>query len=181
MLQNETENENKKAGDLTPVREIISSCPLFKDVRECEALTEAPAITENATPETEATTVAEATAPEAEEPAITESAAPEVRDDIPGTPDYNWKKYGYTRITEDTFCGGPHPGDYEKDGVLHCGYCHKPKYVLHTLFCKTKAYPIDCDCKRECRNRIAEERRRRQEREHAELCRCHALPHEYMR
>ena len=190
MLQNKSEaemkneTENKKAGDLTPVREIISTCPLFKDVQECEALAGETAITETITPEAEAV-IPEGESPSgntpAEEPDVTESAAPEVRDDIPGTPDYNWKKYGYTRITEDTFCGGPHPGDYEKDGVLHCGYCHKPKYVLHTLFCKTKAYPIDCDCKRECRNRIAEERRRRQEREHAELCRCHALPHEYMR
>ena len=60
MLQNKSEaemkneTENKKAGDLTPVREIISTCPLFKDVRECEALSGETAITETITPEAEA-------------------------------------------------------------------------------------------------------------------------------
>ena len=183
-MQNESEtemkneNENKKAGNLTPVSEIISSCPLFKDAQECNT------ITETVMPETEGTTVTENATQKTDETTVDEATAPEeceARDDIPGSPNYNWKKYGYTRITEDTFCGGPHPGDYEKDGVLHCGYCHKPKYILHTLFCKTKAFPIDCDCMKECRERIAKERRKQKERDRAELCRSHALPYEYMR
>ena len=93
-MQNETETENKKAGDLTPVSEIISTCPLFKDVRECETLSGETAITETITPEAEVV-VPESESPSGntpEEPAVTESAAPEVRDDIPGTPDYNWKR-----------------------------------------------------------------------------------------
>ena len=41
-------------------------------------------------------------------------------------PHYDWQKYGYSLITEETFEGGFHDGDYEKDGVIHCGYCHTP-------------------------------------------------------
>ena len=29
-------------------------------------------------------------------------------DNIPGTPAYNWEKYGYSLITEETFEGGYH-------------------------------------------------------------------------
>ena len=103
-----------------------------------------------------------------------------LRDNIPGTPEYNWKKYGYTLVTEETFRGGPHPGDYEQDGVLHCGYCHKPKYILHELFGKMQKFPIDCDCMKECQQRIREQRRQRETLLMAENCRRHALPYAHM-
>ena len=103
-----------------------------------------------------------------------------LRDDIPGTPQYNWQKYGYTLITEETMSGGPHPGDYEKDGVLHCGYCHKPKYILHDWLGTVKAFPIDCDCMKECEARIAIERQKREKLILADNCRRHALPFPHM-
>lgn len=103
-----------------------------------------------------------------------------LRDNIPGTREYNWKKYGYTLITEETMSGGPHPGDYEKEGVLHCGYCHKPKYILHELFGKVQAFPISCDCMKECEARIAGKRRQKEKRIKAENCRRHALPFPHM-
>ncbi|MBQ9257035.1 MAG: hypothetical protein IJ181_07930, partial [Acidaminococcaceae bacterium] len=51
--------------------------------------------------------------------------------------------------------------DYMKDGVLHCGVCHKPKYVLHTLLGKERAFPIECDCM--VAERKQEEEKRRKE------------------
>ena len=83
-------------------------------------------------------------------------------DNIPGTPAYNWEKYGYSLITEETFEGGYHKGDYEQDGVVHCGYCHTPKQVLHMWRGQLRAFPIPCRCKRECLDRIAEERAQRE-------------------
>ena len=101
-------------------------------------------------------------------------------DNIPGTPAYNWEKYGYSLITEETFEGGYHKGDYEQDGVVHCGYCHTPKQVLHMWRGQLRAFPIPCRCKRECLNRIAEERAQREKWEKTEINRYHALPYPYM-
>ena len=150
--------EERKNHEPTAAGELIPATPLFAGVEDCSVTVDAEAKT------------AEAEA----EPAEGE------RDDIPGNPNYNWKKYGYTLITEETFIGGPHPGDYEKDGVLHCGYCHKPKYILHELFGKVQAFPIDCDCMRECQQRIAEKRRQRQFLIRVDDCRRHALPYTHM-
>ena len=146
-----TSEEDRKDHEPTAAGEIITATPLFAGVQDYSVTIDA-----------EAETV------ESE------------RDDIPGTPNYNWKKFGYTRITEETFTGGPHPGDYVKDGVLHCGYCHKPKYVLHELFGEMKAFPIDCDCMKECQQRIAELRQRREQLIRAENCRRHALAYPHM-
>lgn len=148
---NVTPEEDRKNHEPTAAGELVTATPLFAGVQDYSITIDA-----------EAETV------EGE------------RDDIPGTPNYNWKKYGYTRITEETFTGGPHPGDYEKDGVLHCGYCHKPKYILHELFGTVKAFPIDCDCMKECQQRIAELRKRREQLIRAENCRHHALPYPHM-
>ena len=101
-------------------------------------------------------------------------------DNIPGTPAYNWEKYGYSLITEETFEGGYHNGDYEQDGVVHCGYCHTPKQVLHMWRGQLRAFPIPCRCKRECLDRIAEERAQREKWEKTEINRYHALPYPYM-
>ena len=153
--------EERKSHEPVAAGELITATPLFANVQDYTVTIDA-----------EAETV-EAKTPEAE-------TVKRERDDIPGKPNYNWKKYGYTLITEDTFSGGPHPGDYEKDGVLHCGYCHKPKYILHELFGKVQAFPIDCDCMRECQHRIAEQRRQRQFLIRVDDCRRHALPYSHM-
>ena len=50
--------------------------------------------------------------------------------------------------------------DYIKDGVLHCGVCHKPKFVLRKLLGKERAFPIPCTCQA-VENRKQEEERRR--------------------
>lgn len=148
---NDLEDENTENREPAPVGEILAATPLFAGVQDYSETVDADEV---------ASTGGD-------------------RDDIPGTPNYNWKKYGYTRITEDTFSGGPHPGDYEKDGVLHCGYCHKPKYILHELFGEMRKFPIDCDCIKECQQRIREQRQQREKLIKAENCRRHALrfPH----
>ena len=43
-----------------------------------------------------------------------------------------------------------------------------------------RAFPIPCQCKRECLNRIAEERAQREKWEKTEINRYHALPYPYM-
>ena len=101
-------------------------------------------------------------------------------DNIPGTAGYNWQQYGYSLITEDTFEGGYHEGDYEKDGVIYCGYCHTPKQVLHMWQGELRAFPIHCRCKQECLARIEEERKQRLQRENVLKCRFHALHYPYM-
>ena len=156
-------NESRKNHEPKAVGDIITDTQLFAGMQDCGGAT-ARAATGDAA---------------AVEPQNNFGAS--VPDNIPGTPEYNWQKYGYTLITEETMSGGPHPGDYEKDGVLHCGYCHKPKYILHNLFGKVKAFPIDCDCLKECLARIAGEHRRREELIKAENCRSHALPYAHMR
>ena len=82
----------------------------------------------------------------------------EILDSTPGSPTYNWEKYGYSLITEESFEGGYHEGDYEKDGVIYCGYCHTPKQILHMWQGEQRAFPIHCRCKLECMARIQEER-----------------------
>ena len=103
-----------------------------------------------------------------------------VGDILAGNTAYDWAKYGYSLITEDTFEGGYHEGDYEKDGVMYCGYCHTPRQILHMWQGEMRPFPVNCRCQRECLARIAEEREERARREKAELCRRHALPYAYM-
>ena len=150
-------DESRKNHELTAVNKIITDTPFFAEVKDSE----------------------EVTAKTESENVVSKENTP-VPDNIPGTPEYNWQKYGYTLVTEETLSGGPHPGDYEKDGVLHCGYCHTPKYILHELFGTVKAFPIDCDCLQECLDRIAAERQQREQHIHAEECRRHALPYAHM-
>ena len=104
----------------------------------------------------------------------------EILDSTPGSPTYDWAKYGYSLITEETFEGGYHEGDYEKDGVIYCGYCHTPKQALHMWHGEQRAFPIHCQCKRECLARIEAERKERERLLEAERCRRHALPYAYM-
>ena len=101
-------------------------------------------------------------------------------DNIPGSADYNWEKYGYSLITEETFEGGYHEGDYKKDGVMYCGYCHTPKQILHRWRGELRPFPIHCRCKQECLARIEAERKRREQEETVILARRHALPYPYM-
>ena len=104
----------------------------------------------------------------------------ELLDSTPGSPTYNWEKYGYSLITEETFEGGYHEGDYEKDGVIYCGYCHTPKQIRHMWRGELRRFPIHCRCKRECMARIQEEREERERQMQVDLCRQHALPYAYM-
>ena len=99
---------------------------------------------------------------------------------LSGTTGYDWAKYGCSLITEETFEGGYHEGDYEKDGVMYCGYCHTPRQILHMWRGEMRPFPIHCRCQRECLARIAEEQEERARWEKAELCRQHALPYAYM-
>ena len=101
-------------------------------------------------------------------------------DNIPGRANYNWEKYGYSLITEETFEGGYHEGDYKKDGVMYCGYCHTPKQILHPWRGELRPFPIHCRCKQECLARIEAERKRREQEETVILARRHALPYPYM-
>ena len=137
-------NESRKNHEPKAVSDIITDTPIFAGMQDSGGAT-ASVATGDAAPV---------------EPQNNSGAS--VPDNIPGTPEYNWQKYGYTLITEETLRGGPHPGDYEKDGVLHCGYCHKPKYVLHQLFGKMQKFPIECDCLKECKQRIREQKQKRE-------------------
>ena len=103
-----------------------------------------------------------------------------VKEILADMPHYDWEKYGYSLITEDTFEGGYHEGDYKKDGVIYCGYCHTPKQVLHMWRGELRAFPVNCQCKASCLARIEAEREQRQHLQHAELCRQHALRYPYM-
>ena len=141
------------SSELIPVNEVLLAKPDMFATDTCALRKEAP----------------EATAPNATGP-----------DNRPGSPNYNWQKYGYSLITEETFDGSYHEGDYEKNGVIHCGYCHTPKQVLHMWQGELRAFPIHCQCKRECLARIQEERLQREKLEKAETCRQHALPYAYM-
>ena len=160
--------------DLKSVNDIMLA---KSDLFGGDALTVNKATTE-ATPVTtehsKTITPDDATTPETLQTANTEP------DNIPGTASYNWQKFGYSLITEDTFEGGYHDGDYEKDGVIHCGYCHTPKQILHKWQGKMRAFPINCRCKAECLAQIEEERKQREQYQKAESCRQHALPYAYM-
>ena len=170
--------ENRKNHEPKAVGEILPDTTFFAEAEDCEETTVTAAAEPGNVASKEGTTSTAISAAAPTEP-LNDCDAP-LPDDIPGTPNYNWKKYGYTLITEETMSGGPHPGDYEKDGVLHCGYCHKPKYILHDLFGKVQAFPIDCDCMKECLARISNERKQREHLIQAENCRRHALPFEHM-
>ena len=98
----------------------------------------------------------------------------------PRQPHLQLGKYGYSLITEENFEGGYHEGDYEKDGVIYCGYCHTPKQILHRWRGEMRAFPIHCRCKQECMARMQEEREKREKQTHALSCRQHALPYAYM-
>ena len=50
-------------------------------------------------------------------------------------------------------------GDYEKDGLLHCGKCHTPKQCCVELFGAIRKPPCLCKCAVEAREREAEARR----------------------
>ena len=70
--------------------------------------------------------------------------------------------------------------DYIKDGVLHCGVCHKPKFVLRKLLGKERAFPIPCDCRVEENRKQEEERRKQDKLLKADACRRHAIPYPHM-
>ena len=106
--------ENKKAGDLTPVGELMACNPLFGEEPECT------------------------------------------------TADNNEQ------------------ADYIKDGVLHCGVCHKPKFVLRKLLGKERSFPIPCDCRVEEKRKQEEERRKQDKLLKADACRRHAIPYPHM-
>ena len=72
------------------------------------------------------------------------------------------------------------PQDYMQDGVLHCGVCHKPKYILRKLLGVERAFPINCDCREAQLRRQAEEQRQQEKLLKAEDCRRHALPYAHM-
>jgi len=160
-------------GALTPVREILGQVPLFQP----EETGQAEAASGSRLP---VVCGPEATADTVVTNEITREK-PAGREADPASPYYNWQKYGYTLVTEETFRGGPHPGDYEENGVLYCGYCHKPKSIQHRLLGKLRRFPVDCDCMSDCRQRIALARQQREKQERAEACRRHALPFPYMR
>ena len=50
-------------------------------------------------------------------------------------------------------------GDYEKDGLLHCGKCHTPKQCFVEVFGAIRKPPCLCKCAVEAREREAEARR----------------------
>lgn len=55
------------------------------------------------------------------------------------------------------------PGDYIKDGILHCGRCGEPKEALLSLPALTgsnapKPFPIVCKCQKEAIEKAKAER-----------------------
>lgn len=53
-------------------------------------------------------------------------------------------------------------GDYEKDGLLHCGKCHTPKQCFVEVFGAIRKPPCLCRCAVEAREREAEAIRQRE-------------------
>ena len=56
------------------------------------------------------------------------------------------------------------PGDYMKDGILHCGRCGTPKQVLMSLPAltgtdKPRPLPVACKCQQEADKKAADEQR----------------------
>jgi DNA replication protein DnaC len=60
----------------------------------------------------------------------------------------------------------PEPGDYEHDGLVHCGTCHTPRQTVTHFGDEAVVVPIMCKCRAEEveRQRQAEERRAFEER-----------------
>lgn len=53
-------------------------------------------------------------------------------------------------------------GDYEKDGLLHCGKCNTPKQCFVEVFGEIRKPPCLCKCAVEAREREEEARRQRE-------------------
>ncbi|MBO5841931.1 MAG: ATP-binding protein [Clostridia bacterium] len=53
-------------------------------------------------------------------------------------------------------------GDYEKDGLLHCGKCNTPKQCCVEVFGAIRKPPCLCKCAKEAREKEEEERRQRE-------------------
>lgn len=53
-------------------------------------------------------------------------------------------------------------GDYEKDGLLHCGKCNTPKQCFVEVFGAIRTPPCLCKCAKEARDKEAEARRQRE-------------------
>ena len=53
-------------------------------------------------------------------------------------------------------------GDYEKDGLLHCGKCHTPKQCFVEVFGTIRKPRCLCKCAKEARDKADEERRQRE-------------------
>lgn len=53
-------------------------------------------------------------------------------------------------------------GDYEKEGLLHCGKCHTPKQCCVVVFETIRKPPCLCQCAKAAIDKEAEERRQRE-------------------
>lgn len=54
------------------------------------------------------------------------------------------------------------PGDYTRDGLLHCGACNTPKQCRISYAGATRVFPCNCECaEQRVRERAEEERKRR--------------------
>ena len=53
-------------------------------------------------------------------------------------------------------------GDYEKDGLLHCGKCNTPKQCFVEVFGAIRTPPCLCKCAKEARDKEAEARRQQE-------------------
>lgn len=71
-------------------------------------------------------------------------------------------------------------GDYEKDGLLHCGKCHTPKQCFVELFGTIRKPPCLCKCAVEAREREEEARRQREFAERVQRYRSMGFPESEM-
>ena len=71
-------------------------------------------------------------------------------------------------------------GDYEKDGLLHCGKCHTPKQCFVEVFGTIRAPRCLCKCAKEERDREAEECRQREFAERVQRYRSVGFPQSEM-
>ena len=71
-------------------------------------------------------------------------------------------------------------GDYEKDGLLHCGKCHTPKQCFVELFGTIRKPPCLCRCAVEAREREAEAIRQREFAEKVQRYRSMGFPESEM-
>jgi len=67
-------------------------------------------------------------------------------------------------------------GDYDVNGILHCGNCHTPKQHKETVFGNTYLCPINCKCEQEHYDRIEAERKEREWQEKISALRRDAFP-----